>query len=852
MVWAFSVLGVSLAANAETLPDDAFLYYRRTHQGAWPPPGVDPSDHSAETTNTVPAPKPARPVPQPGPLLDNGVDPANLGKGDWIWQMPMTQTHLGVADVQGVIDYEVSMGMQWITVKCGDGGSVWSQFNADVVTRAHAAGLKIFGWAYAYGNNVSGEINVALNALGLGADGFIIDAEAEYEALANNATAATNYCQGVRTVYPNRFLAHAPFPYLDLHPGFPYATFGYYCDAVMPQDYWGALGTTPENVVVQMNNRWRTWQAIHPASVKPLVPLGQSYASVTGTEITRFLNALVTNTPMATAGGYKGVSFWDAQERTADMDAAIRANGAPFFSAQPLNRVVDAGSNASFAATATGTAPLKYQWLFNNLKISDATNATYTVAGAQTTNDGNYTVIATNISGSATSSVATLSVYPIQTTVFSDSFDSNTATNWIVNESSGDTAVAFSFDYSALGIPSAPHSTGGTTRGVQMQANLTLGVVAALSLSPANQNFRGDYRLHFDGWINVNGPFPAGGAGSTEFLTAGVGTAGNRTEWTGAGSAADGFYFSADGEGGVSAASTTSGDYCAYIGTALQSTASGVYAAGTDTTVRDNANAYYMAAIPGGLAAPASQQSGYAQQKGSLNSGTFGFAWHDVIVSRRGSTVDWAVDGIRLATISNATFTASNVFVGFWDPFASLSSNNVINFGLVDNVRVEVPAIAPTISLQPANIAAKLTSNATFAVAAAGLPAPSYQWLFNGTNIPGATASSYTRTNVQVVDLGNYSVIVSNVAGSITSSNAALTLIPPQPAQFQLVSLQPDYSLRIVFNGDPEWSYTVETSTNLINWSALTNLTSASGVFDFIAGSTTNDAQRFYRARSGL
>jgi hypothetical protein len=95
-------------------------------------------------------------------------------------------------------------------------------------------------------------------------------------------------------------------------------------------------------------------------------------------------------------------------------------------------------------------------------------------------------------------------------------------------------------------------------------------------------------------------------------------------------------------------------------------------------------------------------------------------------------------------------------------------------------------------------------------------------------------------------------VIISNIAGSITSSNAALTLIPPAPAQFQLVSLQPDGNLRIVFSGDPEWSYTVETSTNLINWSTLTNLTSASGMFDFIAGSTTNDTQRFYRARSGL
>ena len=175
-----------------------------------------------------------------------------------------------------------------------------------------------------------------------------------------------------------------------------------------------------------------------------------------------------------------------------------------------------------------------------------------------------------------------------------------------------------------------------------------------------------------------------------------LGDAGNRVEWTGPGSSADGFYFSADGDGGVSGSSSTSGDYSGYKGTAWQNAASGIYAAG----LLDNTAAYYTAAFPNGAAAPPNQVSSYPQQTGNLNSGTFGLQWHDVIVSKRGSTVDWVIDGIRFATISNATFTANNVFVGFWDPFASLSANNAVNFGLVDNVRVEVPAIAPLLTLQ--------------------------------------------------------------------------------------------------------------------------------------------------------
>jgi hypothetical protein len=385
-----------------------------------------------------------------------------------------------------------------------------------------------------------------------------------------------------------------------------------------------------------------------------------------------------------------------------------------------------------------------------------------------------------------------------------------------------------------------------------MKANLTVSNTAALSLSPTNKTFSGDYRLRFDGWININGPFPGGGAGSTEFLTAGLGTSGTRTEWTGAGSpAADGFYFSINGEGGSGDSTTGTADVNAYVGTAVQLVATGDYWAGTDVTARGNGNVYYTSTFPTGRAAPALQQANYPQQSGNLNAGTFGFAWHDVIVSRRGSTVDWVVDGIRFATISNATFTASNVFIGFWDPFPSLSSNNIINFGLVDNVRVEMPAVAPTFMIQPLAQTVKLGTNVTFTTVASGLPSANYQWRFNGTNILGATNSSYNIASVAATNAGNYSVIATNIAGSVTSSNVALALLPPNAAQFQSTSVQSDGTLQISFTGDAYWTYTIETSTNLTDWTTLTNLTGTNGLFNFSVGSITDSPQQFYRARVG-
>jgi len=191
------------------------------------------------------------------------------------------------------------------------------------------------------------------------------------------------------------------------------------------------------------------------------------------------------------------------------------------------------------------------------------------------------------------------------------------------------------------------------------------------------------------------------------------------------------------------------------------------------------------------------------------------------------------------------------VFVGFWDAFASLSANNAVNFGLVDNVRVEVPAVVPQITQQPQSVWAGVTSNVTFTVAATGLPTPEFQWLFNDSPVVGATNTTLAVTNIQPTDAGNYSVVVTNLAGSVTSSNAVLSIIPSQPAQFTFISLQSNTELRIVASGQTNATYVLETSTNLTDWTALTNLIATNGIFEFNAFPITNEARRFFRARSG-
>jgi hypothetical protein len=81
----------------------------------------------------------------------------------------------------------------------------------------------------------------------------------------------------------------------------------------------------------------------------------------------------------------------------------------------------------------------------------------------------------------------------------------------------------------------------------------------------------------------------------------------------------------------------------------------------------------------------------------------------------------------------------------------------------------------PTITEQPTNLAVSAANNAVFSVTATGSAPLSYQWRFNGSNsISGATNSPLVLTNVQFANEGSYSVTVTNLYGSITSSNALL------------------------------------------------------------------------------
>ena len=85
--------------------------------------------------------------------------------------------------------------------------------------------------------------------------------------------------------------------------------------------------------------------------------------------------------------------------------------------------------------------------------------------------------------------------------------------------------------------------------------------------------------------------------------------------------------------------------------------------------------------------------------------------------------------------------------------------------------------IAPSIMTQPVNQTVTSGQTANFTVAANGTDPLSYQWQKNGSNISGATSTSYTTPAAATSDSGStFNVVVSNTAGTVTSNSAMLTV----------------------------------------------------------------------------
>ncbi len=201
----------------------------------------------------------------------------------------------------------------------------------------------------------------------------------------------------------------------------------------------------------------------------------------------------------------------------------------------------------------------------------------------------------------------------------------------------------------------------------------------------------------------------------------------------------------------------------------------------------------------------------------------------------------WRKDGQDIPGATSLVLNRSNVQAADAGDYEIVISNSVTSVtSQVARVTVLLP---PSITTQPVPLNLIKGQTASFSVVASGTEPISYQWLWHGTNIAGATGTSYSKTNVALADAGPYSVLLANNIGTLLSSSALLSVRLAQPPKFESVALISPGVARLTVNGE-FGEYTVQSASNLVDWVSLNSLLLTNQTRELFF---TSPPPRFYR-----
>ena len=146
-----------------------------------------------------------------------------------------------------------------------------------------------------------------------------------------------------------------------------------------------------------------------------------------------------------------------------------------------------------------------------------------------------------------------------------------------------------------------------------------------------------------------------------------------------------------------------------------------------------------------------------------------------VIIANPAPTFQWQTNGVDVPGATTTSLTLNNVQYGALNgATVSLIASNVA--GSVTNHATLTVIVPPVISPQPTNLTVNVGDNASFVSGATGVPTPGLQWYKDGVSLSGQTGGTLTITGAQGSDIGLYSLVATNAAGSVTSSVVKLTV----------------------------------------------------------------------------
>jgi len=174
----------------------------------------------------------------------------------------------------------------------------------------------------------------------------------------------------------------------------------------------------------------------------------------------------------------------------------------------------------------------------------------------------------------------------------------------------------------------------------------------------------------------------------------------------------------------------------------------------------------------------------------------------------------WFLSGTNLVNATNAALTLTAVTTNEAGAYTVVITNSAGSVTSNPAILTVTPApVAPSITTQPVSLTVTAGSNANFTVAADGTAPLQYQWRRNAGNLPGANGATLTIVSAQTASAGDYTVVVSNGGGAVTSAVATLTVnTPPVPdnARPTLKILVPSASVTRVLSNSVTLSGTAQ------------------------------------------
>ncbi len=539
--------------------------------------------------------------------------------------------------------------------------------------------------------------------------------------------------------------------------------------------------------------------------------------------------------------------------------------GSPQMTTQPTNQAVLAGSAVTFSTAAIGTVPLGFQWLWNGAGLADGSQysgtatPTLTLSNAQPSSGGGYSVVVTNVSGAVTSSVAALTVTVPGSCVTPPAGlvgwwpGDGSAANYLGTNNGtlqgGATATAVGVDGSAF-------SFNGTTAYVQIpdspilrptnvtvEAWVNFSSLNSSGTAPAGEQYivfkqntrSGNFEGYFLGKLRGAGGdyFVFGVSSSTGVPAVASGTPGIQA----------GVWYHVAGVRGPNSvqlyvngqlASQTSASFAQnygtlplYFGSSGQSFWDGKLAGLLDEVSLYNRalSASEIAAIYSAGAAgkcKAGSPPGIGSQPQGQNVAVGGSATLNVSASGTAPlSYQWLFNGNGISDGGAYSGTATATLAINNAQTANAGNYSVVVTNLVGSVTSAVAVVSvlvpPTMTSQPVSQAVTAGTAASFSATASGSAPLSYQWKLSGVNLAnsarmsGATSTALTIASVQAADAGNYTLVVTNAVGVVTSSVAVLTVYGPpiitQQPSTQNVQAGANVNLSVVASGTAPLSY---------------------------------------------